>query len=187
MESLYFLILAAAILFIIFPFSFNIELAYDLKRNDGYFIIKVWRITLQSAGIKRKGKNIILLQRKDNKNLEVEVSSEQIRFLKTFVVEVKNKIRIRKLDVKTETGVKDPFKSAIFSSILSSIILSVFARLKTMQPTASFRLDNNTNFYDFAFDAKFFLRVSISVFDIFYSLILAVFKTEKNKTVVKRI
>lgn len=187
MESLYLLILAFVIIIIIFPFTFNIKVSYDLKLNDGYLVIKVRRVILQSMGLKRRGRNIILVQKKKNENLEVEVSSEQLRFLQVFLTEVENKIRIRKLEIGIESGVKDPFKSAMFSSFLSAIILVAFARLKTKQPTAAFKLKNNTNFYDFAFDVKSLLRVSISIFDVIYSLILSILKSGEDRKVNKRI
>lgn len=179
MESPYLLILSLSILFLIFPFSFNIKIAYNVKTNDGFLSIKVWKITLHNTGLKRKGKSIILIQKRDTKSFEIEVSSEQLRFLKMFLTEVKNKIRIKKLEIKTETGVNNPFKSAMFSGFISSFILSIFARLKTLQPTAAFQLNNNTNFYDYTLNAESFLRVSISIFDVFYSLIIAILKKDK--------
>jgi hypothetical protein len=181
MESLYLLILLFIIILIIFPFSFNLEFFYDLNLNDGYFIVKVWKIPFKKVNVKRKGINIILIEKRKDKNLEIELNKEQLTFLKVFFNEVKNKIKIRKIEVTSETGTENPFHSSLFSGTYSSFILAVFARLKKAQPTASFQLENKTNFFEFIFTFKTFLRFSISIFDILYSFMLAIVKTRKQK------
>lgn len=181
MESLYLLILVFFIILIIFPFSFNLEFFYDLNINDGYLIIKIWRIPLKKVNVKREGVNIILIEKHKDKDLEIKLNKEQVYFLKVFLNEIKNKIKIRKIEVTSETGSENPFHSSLISGAYSSFILAIFARLKTAQPTASFQLNNKTNFFEFVFNFKTFLRFSISIFDVFYSLIIAVVKTSKHK------
>lgn len=187
MESLYLLILAFFIIIIIFPFSFNLEGAYNININDGYFFFKIWRITLKKVKFKRKGKAIILIEKHKNESLEIEINEEQLRFWKLFINEVKDKIKIRKIDVQSETGLGDPYKSSLFSGVFSSLILAFFARLKSSQPTASFVLNNQTNFFEFYFEIKAFLRFSISIFDIIFSFVLALLKTKKDKILERKL
>lgn len=183
MESLYLLIAAFFVVVIIFPFSFNLESAYNININDGYFFFKIWKITLKKVQFKRKGRNIILIEQHKNEDLEIEINQEQLRFWKVFLNEIKNKIKIRKIDVQSETGMGDPFKSALFSGVYSSLLLSFFSRLKCSQPTASFLLNNDVNFFEFSFEIKTFLRFSISIFDIIYSFILSLLKSKKDKII----
>ncbi len=181
MESLYLLILVLIIILIIFPFTFNSTFFYNLNLNLGTFSLKVGFITLKKADIKRVGRDIVLIEKKKNKELEIKINKEQIRFLKTFFIEVKNKFKIRKIEINSEAGAGNPFNSALFSGVYSGIVLSLFSRLKIKQPTASFELKNNTNFFDFMFKIKIFLRGSISIFDILYSLIISVLRNKKDK------
>lgn len=181
MESLYLLIFVFFIIIIVFPFSFNLEVAYNLDINDGYLFFKIWRITLKRLQFKRKGRDIILIEQYKNEDLEIEINEDQLRFWKVFLNEIKNKIKLRKIDVTSETGMGDPFKSSLFSGVYSSALMVLFVRLKNTQPTASFVLDNKVNFFDFSFKIKTFLRFSISIFDIIYSFILAILKSKKDK------
>lgn len=187
MESLYLLILLFFIILIIFPFSFKIYVGYDINLNDGYFLIKLCNIKLYQTSIKRRGKTIVLIEKRKNKDLEIEITEEQFRFLKILFNEIKNKIKIKIIDLESEVGAIEPFYSAIFSSIFSSIVLAIFARLKIKQPTASFKLNNNTRFFYFILKMNFFLKISISIFDVLYSLVVAVLKNKNDKFIEEKL
>lgn len=181
-ESLYLLILICIILLIIFPISFNLYFSYNLNTNSGFFSIKIWKLNLKKYRIKRKGKEIIFIEKHKDKDLEIELNEKQIRFFELFFKEVKGKIRISNFELESEIGEENPFISAILSGIFSSIILAFFARLKSSQPTASFKFKNNANFFEAVFNMKTSLEFSISIFDIIYSLFIAILesKTDKN-------
>ena len=187
MESLYLLILVFFIVLIIFPFSFKIDFGYDVNLNDGYFIVKLWNMKLHQAHIKRRGKTIVLIEKRGDKDFEIEVGEEQLRFLAILFNEIRNKIKIRKVNFHSEIGLENPFYSGIISSIFSSIILTFFARLKIKQPTASFSLKNDTKFFDLTLNVKCFTKVSISIFDVLFSLIVAVLKNKNDKFVEEKL
>lgn len=178
------LILVFIILLIIFPFVFNFAFEYNLNINNGYLVIKVWRFKLKKYQIKRKGREIIFIEKhKDDTELEIEFNEEQIRFLRFFFEEIKEKIKIINLETKTKIGLLNPFGSAILAGILSSAILSFFAILKSIQPTASFKLKNDTNFFESIFTIKIYLKLSISIFDVLFSLLIATLKSKTDKQV----
>lgn len=181
MESLYLLILIIIVLLIIFPFCFNFAFEYNLNTNNGYFVIKVWKFKLKKYKIKRKGKAIIFIEKHKDSELEIEFNKEQIRFLKFFLNEIKEKIKIINLETRTKIGLLNPFSSAILSGIFSSVILSFFARLKSIQPTASFKLENETNFFESTFNMKAYLKLSISIFDGIFSLFIATLKSKTDE------
>ncbi len=160
---------------------FNIGLSYDLNLNDGDFFVKLWGMNLVRGGLKRRGRKIYLIRDKNNKKLEIEINEEKLKFLKTLFIEIKNKIKIREIRVNSETGIVNPFYTAYFSSIFSSIILGIFASLKNSQPTASFELKNETNFYDNIFNLKSYYKLSISIFDVIYSIFVALLTTKKRR------
>ncbi len=187
MQSLYLLFLVAVIVFITFPFTFKMDFFYNLNLNRGTFSIKVWFITLKKADLKRRGKDIILIEKRKNEDFEIEIGEEQLRFLKTFFNEVKNKFKIRKIYVDSVTGADSPFYSAIFSSVYSAFILGLFSRLKTKQPTAAFGLNNNTDFFEFVFKIKINTRISISIFDVLYSLLISLLKSKKDRLLEKKL
>ncbi len=187
MESLYFLFLAGFIVVLIFPLTFDIKLSYDLLENRGGFSIRLWFIWIKVARIKRKGKGVILIEKHKNNEIEVELTEPQLRFLRFFNQEVNNKIKIRKVNVYSKFGVGEPFKSALFSSAISNLILGIFARLRTIQPTASFRLENNTDFYDNSFIVAISARLALSIFDVLYTFVISILRTRQDRILERKI
>jgi hypothetical protein len=179
MESLYLLIVVFFIILIIFPLTFDIKISYDVVENNGDLSAYLWFIPIKVARLKREGKTIILIEQHKNEELEVEIAEPQLRFLKFFYNQLRNKIKIRTLNIDSHFGIGDPFKSAMFSSALSSIILGLLARLKMKQPTASLNLDNKTDFYDNRFAVALHTRFALSIFDVVYSFLNSLLITTK--------
>ncbi|MCI6542721.1 MAG: hypothetical protein MR423_02880 [Firmicutes bacterium] len=181
MESLYLLFLAVPILIVVFPLPINIKLYVDMTKNQGAFSIYIWKIKIIVAKAEIKGKDILLKTKRRNTEVDVEIGEEQLRFLNFFKDEVANKVKIREMNVYSVLGLSDPFKSSLFSAFVSNLILILLTKLKMWQPTASFNLNNKTDFYETHFSFALSGKVALSMFDILYSFIISILRSKQDR------
>ncbi len=181
MESLYLIILIFFIIIFITPLGFRIKFFYDVKKNCGAISIKLWFIWIKKIKLKIKGKKIFLIEKHKNSEIEIELNEPQIRFLRFFGSEVKDKVKIRSVMAHSKVGLDNPMFAGLFSSAVSDFILSYFAFVKNKRPSACFRLTNYTNFYAFDFIIGCCSRFSLSILDVVYSFAMSVLRTGKDR------
>lgn len=186
MESLYLIILIFFIVVLITPLGFRIKFFYDVKNNRGAISIKLWFIWIKKIKLKIKGKKIFLIEKHKNREIEIELNEPQIRFLKFFSTEVKDKVKIRSVIAHSKVGVDNPMLSGFFSSFISNVILSFFAFVKNKRPSACFKLTNYTNFYGFNLIVGVYSRFSLSIFDVIYSFIMSILRTGKDRVLEEK-
>ena len=184
MESLYLLILLFFIIIILVPISVRAKVFYSVKSNKGAFKISLWKIKIKLAKIKIKGKKIYLQYQRKKESKEIEMTDKQIRFLKFFTEEVKNKIKIKYINAFSKIGLNSPNYSAIFSTIITSIILSFFAKLKTERNSAKLTLKNKTSFTENNLIIAINSNFSLSILDIIYSFIVSILKSKRDKKII---
>ena len=179
MESLYLLILVFIIIIFIFPFKINLKICYDFKKNYGALSIGRFFV----AKIKRKGREIILItkNRKNNVDVDFEFGEKQLRFIKYFKDEIKNKIKIKTFNVYSKIGTTDAFSTAIISSSFSVFIGILLSRFKMKQPTASFVHRPVTIFNQSHLIFATTTKIYVSIFDLLYSFLMAISKSRSDK------
>ena len=181
MESLYLLILLFFIILIVFPLGINGKVFYSLKSNQGAFSINLWKIKLKTAKVKVKGNQIFLISNGKRKNNEIALSEPQLKFLKFFNEEVKDKVKLKSVYAYSRIGLEDPAYSAIFSSVVSNVILAIFSYLKSKKKTASFALTNHTSFTEFNFILALNINLSLSILDVLYSFVMSILRTRTDR------
>lgn len=187
MESLYLLILIFFIIILITPLGFRGKCVYSLKSNRGAISIKLWGIRIIFLKVKVKGNQILLVKNHKRSKNEIAVGKPQLRFLKFFNDEIKDKIKLRSIDGYMRVGLDNPFYSAMLSSGVSDVVLAFFSRLKTERPSASYHLTTHTSFTESNFVFGFNIRLSISILDVIYSILIAILRTRTDRLIERKI
>lgn len=180
MESLYLLFVLFFIVLLVFPFTFTLKFAYDVKNNCGAISLGLF-FNFFVAKLKRKGTEILLITQKRNTNVNLEVGEKQLKFVKHFKEEIQNKVKIRKVNVYSKLGSENPFVASMFSSTFSIAVSIFLSRLKIKQPTGSFVYRPTTIFSEGFCAAAVTAKVAVSLFDVLFSFIMAVLKTRKDR------
>ncbi len=180
MESLYLLFVILVIVFLIFPFTFTLKFAYDVKNNCGAISLGLF-FNFFVAKLKRKGTEILLITQKKNSNVNLEVGEKQLKFVKHFKEEIQNKVKIRKVNIYSKLGAQNPFVASIFSSSFTIAVSILLSRLKNKQPTGSFVYRPTTSFSSDFFAAAATAKVAVSLFDVLFSFLMAILKTRNDR------
>ena len=102
-----------------------------------------------------------------------------------FIDEVKDKTRLKEISVYYHLGTGDAFQSAMLGGLINTSLLSFLSSIKNTKPTASLgvydTISYNRKICQFAIKAI----MSISLFDIVYSLLHSVILTKKNESKLK--
>ena len=101
--------------------------------------------------------------------------------MENLMKDVKDKVKLKYLQVHYNLGVSDAFKTAMLCGYVNLILLTVFTRIKCTKPTASFFLGDNPSFNQTVFQFAFALKISITFFDVAYSLVKSAILTMKSK------
>ena len=187
MESLYLLILIFFIVVLIVPLGFRGKCFYSLKTNHGFIAIKLWGIKIVNLKIKIKGNQILIIKNHKRSKDEIAVGEPELKFLRFFNDEIKDKIKLRSLNSYMRIGLENPFYSAILSSGVNDFILGFFAYVKNKRPSASCRLVTHTSFTENNFILCFNVRISISILDVIYSVIIAILRTRTDRLIEQKI
>ena len=187
MESLYLLILLFFIIILIVPLGFKLKLSFSLKSNRGALSIKLWFIWLKVAKLKVKNGKIYLIQKCKTEEVETEITEPELKFLKFFNDEVKDKLKCRNIFVCTNVGMDNPFYSALISTTLHNLILALFILLKNKHQRCSLKLCPTASFENFNFIIALAGRFSLSILDVLYSFIVSILRTKSDKNLLQKI
>ena len=167
MQSLWLLIPLFLFLLLILPFIFEARVSYNFYKNFGTLSLKLWFIRLTVITFKVKGKEISLV-------------GPEIKLLEQFSVQIKDKIKVKKLEFHSRIGTGDAFHSAMLSSLISVLISMLWGYIKNEKDTALIDVVNHTEYKEKVFQISLLGRVSISIFDTLYSFIMASIIVKKS-------
>ena len=188
MQSLWLLIPLFLFIIITIPIIIESRFSYNFEENVGFFSIKLWFFTLATISIKIKGKYLIIRTNNDAKQVEISLIGPEIKLLEQLTVQIKDKIKVKKLEFHSNIGNGDAFETALLSSMFSIIIGIVWGYIKNQKDTASIIINSYPNYAEKNFLISLLARVSISIFDLIYSFIMASIilkKSDSKKGYVK--
>lgn len=122
MQSLWLLIPLFLFLLLILPFIFEARVSYNFYKNFGTLSLKLWFIRLTVITFKVKGKKLIVRTKNNAKQIEISLVGPEIKLLEQFSVQIKDKIKVKKLEFHSRIGTGDAFHSAMLSSLISVLI-----------------------------------------------------------------
>lgn len=180
MQSLWLLIPLFLFILLILPILFEVRLSYNIYKNMGTLSLKLWFIRIKLLTFKIKGKNLIIRTKKNAKQIEISLAGPEIKLLEQFSVQIKDKIKVKKLEFHSKIGTGDAFQSAMLSAGISIIVSMVWGYIKNQKDTAQIGIVNHTEYKEKVFQISLLGRISISIFDTLYSFIMASIIVKKS-------
>lgn len=181
MENLYYLIPFFIILIFISPILFKLRFSYNVIDNFGAVGIFLFGIKIFSFKFDINLKGIKLYTDKGIEEVGYNIKNQEAVLMEMFIKEIKDKTRLKMLQIHYNIGVGDAFQTAMICGVINAIILILFTRIKAVKPTASLFLGDNPAFNESTFQFAGSLKISISLIDIVYSFLNSVILTLKSK------
>lgn len=180
MQSLWLIIPLFLFIILLLPFIFEVRISYNVYKNYGTLALKLWFIKIVLITFKIKGKTIVIRTKKDAKQIEISLIGPEIKLLEQFSVQIKDKIKVKKLEFHSHIGTGDAFQSAMLSAGISIAISMFLGYIKNFKDTAQIDIVNHTNYKEKVFQISLLGRISISIFDTLYSFIMASIIVKKS-------
>ena len=155
-------------------FSFNV---LDMSGAFGIFLYK-FKVTHQRIWIEHK--KVFTMKDDDLQRKEFDFTSTGAIFVSKFLGEISDKTRLKELTVNYNLGVGDAFESAMLGGSINAILLAIFGKIKNSKPTASLGVYDTISYNRTVCQFAIKGRLSISLFDIVYSLLVSVILTKRE-------
>ena len=175
MESLYFLIPLFFIVLMVMPLNIILKTALNVDDNVLLISIFLWKIKLKTIKLTIQENKIFVITTKKKEEIKLTVSDKQIYFVEQLVNNIKDKIQPRKVCVYAKVGVHDAKNTAIVCGTLCSVVKILFCYLKNKKPTCSMYEQIYPCFNQNICIICGYLSLTISLFDILYSLVISLF------------
>lgn len=169
-----YLIIPALIIFLLFlPIILELKITYNVLNNTGVISLYIFKLNLLYYFYEIKDNEISIKDKDDKKGKTLDVNSPEFVFIMTFIKEVFNKLRLRKMDIYYNIGLSDAFLTSIACGVVNVLCLVVFTRIKQEKPTATLGLYDTASYNKLESVFIGNTNVSISLFDLVYSFIIS--------------
>ena len=175
----YLLIPFAVIVILFIPIKLQGRVSFNVAEMSGAIGIFLYRIKLSHQLIWFENKKIYTRKEEEITSKELELSSKEMIFAEMLFGELKDKTRLKEISIFYNLGVGDAFTSAMLGGSINVLLMSFLGIIKNAKPTASLgiydTISYNREVCQFAVKAV----MSISLFDVVYSLIRSVILTKR--------
>lgn len=185
MSSLYFLIPTVIIILFVMPIFLEVRLSFNLLDKSGVFCIYLFRKKLQYFKFEIEGREIKLKDEEETKEKQIDFDSPEIALYEEFSTQIKDKTRLRFIEVFYNVGLNDAFLTSMVCGVINIAVLIFFTSLKNKKPTASLQLYNTSSFNKKVANLATVINLSISLFDVVYSFIISVILSKKKMKEMK--
>lgn len=185
MSSLYFLIPTVIIILLVMPIFLEVRLSFNLLDKSGVFCIYLFRKKLQYFKFEIEGREIKLKDEEETKEKQIDFDSPEIALYEEFSTQIKDKTRLRFIEVFYNVGLNDAFLTSMICGVINIAVLIFFTSLKNKKPTASLQLYNTSSFNKKVANLATVINLSISLFDVVYSFIISVILSKKKMKEMK--
>lgn len=185
MSSLYFLIPTVIIILLVMPIFLEVRLSFNLLDKSGVFCIYLFRKKLQYFKFEIEGREIKLKDEEETKEKQIDFDSPEIALYEEFSTQIKDKTRLRFIEVFYNAGLNDAFLTSMVCGVINIAVLIFFTSLKNKKPTASLQLYNTSSFNKKVANLATVINLSISLFDVVYSFIISVILSKKKMKEMK--
>lgn len=173
MQSLWLIIVVFFLVILIVPIYANLHVSYDVLSNVGSLSLFIFGIKIFAYKLKFKGRQLVLMSQKETKDVELELSDKQMRFLEQLNSELKQKVVVKKIAVLSRIGMEDAYVTALVNGIFVSIVNSALAYIKNLKSMAKIELVNEPAYNGKHFTACTYVKFTITIIDLLYSLFMA--------------
>lgn len=181
------LIIPAVIIFLLFfPVIFEIKVTYNLLTNTGVIGAFLFKKKIVHYMYEMDGKTISLREKEEDEKKSLDFNDPDLIFYKSLVVEVLDKLRLRFANVFYNIGLEDAFLTSMACGFVNTLFFSMFSYIKNKKPTATLGLYDTASYNSKDLAISVNINVSITLFDLVYSLILSGIITLKSKKVMSK-
>lgn len=180
MDSLYFLIPTFFIILLILPIFLEVRVSFNALDKSGVFCVYLFKKKLQYFIFEIDGREIKLKDEQQTQEKQIDFDSPELAFYQEFVAQIKDKTRLRFLEVFYNIGLSDAYLTGVVCGALNVAILIFFTSLKNSKPTASLALYNTSSFNRTVAELAGVINLSISLFDVAYSFANSVILSKKK-------
>ena len=175
----YYLLIPIAIILVLFlPIKLEGKASFNVLDMTGAVGVFLYGKKVEQERFKvTKGKVITLI---DEAGEEKEFDKDKMIFTKMLVGEIKDKTRLQELFVVYNLGLNDSFTTAMVAGYINVIFYTIFSSIKNYKPTASLGVCENIAYNKEVCVFSLTLKISISLFDVVYSLLHSLILTRKQ-------
>ena len=167
------------------PIFLEVRLSFNLLDKSGVFCIYLFRKKLQYFKFEIDGREIKLKDEEETKEKQIDFDSPEIALYEEFSTQIKDKTRLRFIEVFYNVGLNDAFLTSMICGVINIAVLIFFTSLKNKKPTASLQLYNTSSFNKKVANLATVINLSISLFDVVYSFIISVILSKKKMKEMK--
>ncbi len=178
--NLYLLIPFFIILIFFIPVKVEVRISFNVLEKMGAFGVFVFGIKVEYQQFWIENKKIITKKENEIESHELDTQSKEVIFFEMLSHEIKDKTRLKELYVFYNLGVGDAFSSAMVGGTINVILFSIMTAIKNSKPTASMGVYDTISYNKKICQFALKTSMSISLFDVVYSLIRSVILTRKK-------
>ena len=171
MLSLYFLIPTVIIILLLLPIFLEVRVSYNALENSGVFCAYLFKIKLQYFMFEISGKEIKLKNDGETENMALDLNSPEVAFIKEFTGQIKDKTRLRFLELYYNIGLDDAFLTSMVCGFIDVAALIFFTSLKNKKPTASLAIYDTVSYNKKVAEVAIDMNLTLSLFDLVYSFV----------------
>ena len=177
-----FIILLVIIIILIVPIQLKIHFKYDVLRNRGFFELKLWIFNLKFYRFKFKNGQILLKNRKETKQIDIEINMENVDYVNELQKQLFRRLYLKYFKVFLTIGSdKNASGVAMLGGVANTLLAVLKAYVKTHKPTSDFAYRVYPQFDQSNGVVTLRTSFSISITNILISLIRAKIILNKKK------
>ena len=181
MQSLWLIFIVFFLILLILPIFAKAYISFDFFNNLGAVSIYILFFKIMAYKIKYENKQIVVFTSKNQKEIEVEVSNKQLRFLKQLSVQLKQKIILKNVTFFSRIGLGDAFNTAIGTGLLNVVVSSFMGYVKNIKKSAKMKIINNPNYNGNGFMVSCVICCFITLFDLLYSIFMSLIIIKRSE------
>lgn len=173
MQSLWLIIIVFFLILLIVPIFSKVYVYFDFLNDSGNVSVYLFCFKMLNYKIKFEDYRLIVYTSKDQKDVELQVSKKQMRFLKQMSIQLKEKVVLKNIKIFFRIGLNDAFNTALVSGTITSLISAIFGYIKNTKQTAKISIFSEPNFVDKNFITELKIDLFITTFDVLYAIIMS--------------
>ncbi len=173
------------ILLLFFPVRLQGRVSFNVLEKSGALGLFIFGIKVTHQQFWLENKKIITKKDDSLVSHELNVQSAGFIFLESFLKQILNKTKLKEFFVFYNLGIGDAFRSAMLGGYITVALLSFMTAIKNYKPTASLGVYDTISYNQDVLQFASKARMTISLFDVVYSLLRSVILTKKIKSSIK--
>ena len=173
MQIVWHIVIVFFLLLLIVPIFAKAYLYFDVLSNVGVISLYVFFIKIIAYKLKISKGYIILYTEKNKKQIEVQVSQKQLRFLKQFTVQMKQKVILKNVTAFSRIGLNDAYSTALGVGEFNVLYSSVMGYIKNLKPSAKMRVVNHAEYNGSKLTFAAQITGFVTIVDVLYAIIMS--------------